>query len=430
MGLEFLSRIRRTSLITAALAAVFTATYRSPGLALGLVLGCLWSLVNLFALELLVVGITTPGRDRHFVLRKAGSGALMLALLLALGGILLSRLEPLGLLLGFALPYAVLLLKAFSLQILTSSSWRRWIGVSRRIDLLLAAAVLLVWAWRPLLALAAGEGGASHAAEEGAGGAQELPNWITLVTGALGERSPVAHFLHTFENLIYSLLVAAAISLIAYLASRRATDGVPGRLQNLVELAVEGLHDFVVGVLGPKYGPRYLPYLGTLFLYILFMNLLGIVPLMKSPTSSLNITAALGLTTFVYVQIEGLRNLGLVGYVDHLAGTPRSVVSWVLVPLMLPVHVLGELAKPISLSCRLFGNVFGEDMLLAAFVGLGVSLLAFSHLPIGIPLQFPFIFLALMTSTLQALIFTVLSSIYLLLMLPHEHEEEAHSATH
>jgi F-type H+-transporting ATPase subunit a len=89
--------------------------------------------------------------------------------------------------------------------------------------------------------------------------------------------------------------------------------------------------------------------------------------------------------------------------------------------------VLGELAKPISLSCRLFGNIFGEDMLLVAFMGLGVSMLAFTHLPIGVPLHWPlFIGLALLSSTLQALIFSVLSSIYFLLMLPHEHEEEAH----
>jgi F-type H+-transporting ATPase subunit a len=93
--------------------------------------------------------------------------------------------------------------------------------------------------------------------------------------------------------------------------------------------------------------------------------------------------------------------------------------------------VLGELAKPISLSCRLFGNVFGEDMLLVAFASLGVTTLSFTHLPFGLPLQLPFLFLALLTSTLQALVFTVLSTIYFLLMLPHDdhgHEGEAQPA--
>ena len=95
------------------------------------------------------------------------------------------------------------------------------------------------------------------------------------------------------------------------------------------------------------------------------------------------------------------------------------------------VYVLGELSKPISLSCRLFGNVFGEDMLLVAFVSLGVTTLAWSNLPIGLPLQLPFLVLALLTSTLQAMVFMVLSTIYILLMLPHEahgHEGDAHHA--
>jgi F-type H+-transporting ATPase subunit a len=89
---------------------------------------------------------------------------------------------------------------------------------------------------------------------------------------------------------------------------------------------------------------------------------------------------------------------------------------------------MGELAKPISLSCRLFGNIFGEDMLLVAFATLGVTTLAFTHLPFGLPLQLPFMFLALLTSTLQALVFTVLSTIYFLLMLPHGEHEHEHEA--
>jgi F0F1-type ATP synthase membrane subunit a len=92
--------------------------------------------------------------------------------------------------------------------------------------------------------------------------------------------------------------------------------------------------------------------------------------------------------------------------------------------------MIGGLAKPISLSCRLFGNVFGEDMLLVGFTSLGVATLAFVHSPIGVPWQLPFLVLALLTSTIQALVFTVLSTIYFLLMLPsdHGHEEAVHHA--
>jgi len=159
------------------------------------------------------------------------------------------------------------------------------------------------------------------------------------------------------------------------------------------------------------------------------MNLFGLIPFMDSPTSSLNITVALGLTVFVYAQWVGIRSLGPVGYVDHLMGSPRNLTGWILVPIMLPIHVLGELAKPISLSCRLFGNIFGEDMLMVAFATLGVTMLSFTHLPIGLPMHAIFYPLALLTSALQALVFTVLSTIYILLMLPHDdhdHHDEAH----
>jgi F-type H+-transporting ATPase subunit a len=122
------------------------------------------------------------------------------------------------------------------------------------------------------------------------------------------------------------------------------------------------------------------------------------------------------------VQYAGIRNLGLIGYFHHLAGSPRSVVEWVLVPLNLPLHIIGELARPVSLSLRLFGNITGEDMLLAIFATLGVSLLSFTHAPIGIPLHLPFIFLALLTSFVQALVFTLLTTIYFSLMSTHDEE--------
>ena len=94
-------------------------------------------------------------------------------------------------------------------------------------------------------------------------------------------------------------------------------------------------------------------------------------------------------------------------------------------PLTFPIHVIGELAKPVSLSCRLFGNIFGEDMLLVGFASLGIGLMGALHLgwlPFGLPIQFVFLFLALLTSVVQALVFSMLSTIYFLLMLPHDHD--------
>lgn len=254
-------------------------------------------------------------------------------------------------------------------------------------------------------------------------GAPEVPNIITLLSARFPE-VPLVEFLHHWENVIYAFIVAAGLSVLAYIATRHRTM-IPGRLQNLFEMAVQSLDEFFAGILGPE-GRRFTPFLGTLFLYIWCMNLFGLIPGMMSPTGGpdgINTTIALAVCVFFYVQYAGLRRQGIVGYVDHLMGTPRSAIQWVLVPLNLPIHLIGELAKPLSLSLRLFGNITGEDVLLAAFLGLGVAATGFLHLPIGLPLHVPFIFLALLTGTIQALVFTLLSTVYFSMMVA---EHEAH----
>jgi len=463
MGLEFLARVRTTSRWAGAVAALVMGRYLTPGDGLAVGFGVLWSLVNLFLIERLIVALTGPGHGQLPALRRVAWSVGGMLALFAAGAVLLTQLPPQSLVWGFLVPFAVLTLKAGSLLILGSQGWKRFARDPRRAAGLIVAVALAVWAVTPLLARAAGEtSDTTHAATEaarpaagqhGAGaqpgethgasgaanhesgghaesaGPQKFANFITVLSRAFPDQ-PWAHFLHQYEVVIFSLLLAFLIGLTAWFASRSARM-IPGPFQNAVEALVEALYDFIVGILGPKHGPRYVPFLGTLFIYILAMNLFGLIPFMDSPTSSLNVTVALAITVFLYAQFIGLRELGLIGYLDHLAGNPRTVTQWALVPLMLPIHVMGELAKPISLSCRLFGNIFGEDMLLVAFVTLGITTLSFMHLPIGLPLQLPFLFLALLTSTLQALVFTVLSTIYFLLMLPHEEhggEGEAHHA--
>jgi F-type H+-transporting ATPase subunit a len=200
-------------------------------------------------------------------------------------------------------------------------------------------------------------------------------NVIGILAGAF-PHAPWARFLEHYEVLVFSLLIALILLFAAFRASRNP-QLVPSGFQNGVEMVVEGLSDFIISIIGPKNGPRFVPFLGTLFIYILAMNLFGLIPFMHSPTASLNVTVALALTVFVYVQFIGFKELGPLGWLDHMLGNPRDLTGWLLAPLMLPIHVLGELAKPISLSCRLFGNVFGEDMLLVAFASLGVRMLPF-----------------------------------------------------
>ncbi len=269
--------------------------------------------------------------------------------------------------------------------------------------------------------------GVAQAAEAAGGGAASLePPNIILLLHHYFPHSPVVEFLHHFENPFFSAVAIFILVFVARQATRK-TQMVPGKLQNLVEMAVESLDDFVTGVMGPA-GRRFTPFIGTLFLYILVQNLIGIVPGMKAPTSSINTTVALALTVFFYVQYTAIRMNGILGYLDHLAGSPRPhgvigfLIALVSVPFNFVLHTLGELTKPLSLSLRLFGNIFGEDVLIGQMLVLGVAALAFMHSPVGLPLQFPFYLLAILTSTIQALVFSLLSTIYIFLMFPHAEE--------
>ncbi|MEQ8819379.1 MAG: F0F1 ATP synthase subunit A [Sumerlaeia bacterium] len=206
----------------------------------------------------------------------------------------------------------------------------------------------------------------------------------------------------------------------------------PDRGQVTIEGIVSGMDSFTKGILGEHNGRAYLPYIGTIFLLILVMNLFGIVPFFKAPSSSFIITLSLAICTFLVTLYTGLVKLGPVKYVYHLMGSPTGV-SWLLVPLFLVIELISEfLAKPLSLSLRLFGNILGKDILLGSFVMLGLMLTQAILRPfglevigtwIGIPLHFPLLFLALILSTVQALVFAMLSAIYIMMMLPHDHDD-------
>lgn len=261
------------------------------------------------------------------------------------------------------------------------------------------------------------------------GGHPELPNLFTVVNEAealrpLAQSRPM-QLLTAYQNEFYSLLMVGIVSLIVIRASRRISER-PGRLQNTLEMIVESFDNFIGGVLGREMGRRFLPYLGSLFLFIWFNNMFALVPLGKASTSWIATTGGLALCTFVLVQWTALTRLGPWTYLYHLAGEPRGVVMWAMVPLFLPLHVIGEIAKPLSLGLRLWGNILGEDTLLGVFMMLGIMITAAVPVVnwVGVPLQLPFMFLSLLLGTIQALVFMLLSTIYILLVLPHEEHHE------
>lgn len=367
-------------------------------LGVSLWIGALWGLLNAWCLTRVVRCVVAGRRSWPLIgwgLVKFG-GLYGLAAWLLIG----VKIPAVGWLIGFTLSLMGLGLGAYS-------SIRPVVARVQRLLIFLAALWIL--------------GDVAHALEAMPGSAPahppEIPNFITLLT--YGRHGPFVDFLHTWENGIFAFLIVLIVGGSIALAARTLAL-LPGRGQIALEAIIEGLDNLVSGVLGKKEGRRYLPFLGTLFLFILSMNLAGLVPGLKSPTSRFEMTGALALSVFLFVQWTGIRRLGFIGYWDHMIGQPRDLVGWVLSPLMLFIHGIGELVKPLSLALRLFGNIMGEDTLLGVFVVLGALSMAWSHLPIGVPLHLPFVLLAIIFSVVQALVFTSLSTIYIYTMLPHE----------
>ena len=187
------------------------------------------------------------------------------------------------------------------------------------------------------------------------------------------------------------LVLAAGISLLV----TRNLKERPGRLQNLLEIAVGGLDDFFSGILGKENGRKYLFFLGPLFCFIILSNYSGLIPgvglskYVKAPTSSLSVTLGLGIVTFVFLQAAGI-HAGAKHYLKHFL-TP-------VVPLLL----LDELIKPASLALRLFGNIFGEETVMENLYHL---------LPIGAPIIM--MVLSLLFCAIQAIVYTMLTASYL-----------------
>ena len=439
MGFEFLARTYRATALLTCLASPAAALYGDTRLGLAVLLGSAWSLLNFKLIESWVRLLGPGGKSRSPLASWTLLG-LKLPVLYGAGALLLrSGLPPLGLVAGFGLVFLVVTLKAAGAWA-SRPEWRR----ARALPGLLVAAgpvALLVLAVLSGTAAAAGHVAghapaaaahaaaahppAAHAAAEQ--GPPELPNLVTYMRAAYEGKSTPAWlaFLHGWENVFFSFLAALLVALLLGFAGRRRAL-VPAGLQNFAEWLVAGIHDFAIGILGPD-GRRYVPFLGSLFLYIVAMNWLGLIPGLKSPTSNLNTTVALALIVFVYVQFIGITRLGIGGYLFHFAGQPRDLIGWGTAIVLFPIEIMGELIKPISLSCRLFGNILGEDMLLAVFVGLGLLVLSFVHSPIGVPLQLPFMFLSLLMSVIQGLVFSLLSTIYILMMLPHDEHHGAHA---
>ena len=194
--------------------------------------------------------------------------------------------------------------------------------------------------------------------------------------------------------------IILVLALLSFLATRRLKD-VPGPLQNLAEMAVEKLQSFFADSLGQKHMRKYFPIFATFFIFIVVSNYSGLLPGvghvkgMALPTASLSVTAGLGIIAFFTTHVIGVREKGLGHYLATFAK------PLILVILMLPLNILEQFIRPMSLALRLYGNMYGEEM---------VTEQLYEFFPIGVPLIMNV--LSLLFCLLQAVVFTMLLSIY------------------
>ena len=214
------------------------------------------------------------------------------------------------------------------------------------------------------------------------------------------------------------LLITASITGVGLFIRSRLSVENPGKFQIVLEDLVLAVRGLLEQWIGPK-GGRFMPLVATLGLFILMGNYMGLVPGLMAPTASLNTTLGCALTIWVYYHFQGIRAQGLGPYLLHFAAPPGAPL-W-MAPIMLPIELISHMSRVMSLSLRLFGNIFGEELVIA---------ILFSIIPFLIPL--PMMFLGLVTGGLQAFVFVLLSIIYLqgAVAVEHHQDEHGHDAPH
>jgi F-type H+-transporting ATPase subunit a len=233
---------------------------------------------------------------------------------------------------------------------------------------------------------------------------------VAALLGALGFH--VAGHEVIPPSLVMIMLIVTVVTVVCLIMKSRLSVEKPGKFQILLEDGVMAVVGLLEEWIGPD-GRRYLPLIATLGLFILLGNYAGLVPGLMAPTSDINVTVGCAITTWVYYHYQGFRKQGVVNYLKHFAVPPGAPV-W-MAPMMLVIELISHTSRLLSLSLRLFGNIFGEEL---------VILILGSIIPFIVPL--PMMFLGLITGGLQAFIFVLLSIIYLQAAVAVEHELDEH----
>lgn len=236
---------------------------------------------------------------------------------------------------------------------------------------------------------------------------------------------------HVVMGLI-ALLIGTAFALIV---KSRLSVEKPGAVQQVAELLLTnplefGIRDLLVENTGHQ-GARYVPFVGAISIFILISNLMAVFPFFTAPTGAVTVPLACATLTFLYFNAQGIRHHGMGGYLKTFAGSPHDLSGWALAILLFPVEIISTTARLLSLTVRLWANMFASDLIYVIFLGLlgaGASF-GWSKSPVlgvilGIfPALIPIAFIGLhiFVSVVQAYVFTVLPSVYLGLATADEH---------
>jgi len=219
----------------------------------------------------------------------------------------------------------------------------------------------------------------------------------------LFEAIGLGHFAHAYPHVIYSWVVMILLITFGAIAAK-SVSLIPGKAQNVFEVVISGIENFMIDVTGEE-GRWLFPLVATIFIYIFSCNLIGLVPGFFPPTASLNTTASCALTVVIFTHIIGIKYHG-VKYIKHFLGP-----VWWMIPIVFPIEVIGHLARILSLSFRLFGNMMGHELVLGIlFVLAG---LFFAPLPI--------MALGIFVALVQAFVFFLLSIMYFTGAMEHAH---------
>jgi F-type H+-transporting ATPase subunit a len=213
----------------------------------------------------------------------------------------------------------------------------------------------------------------------------------------------LGHFAHSYPYIVYSWVVMIILIVLGFLASK-SVSLVPTKVQNVMEIIVSALEEFTIDITGEE-GRWLFPLLGTVFLYIFTCNIIGLIPGFYPPTASLNTTLSCALVVVLFTHVIGVKYHG-VKYIKHFLGP-----VWWMVPLIFPIELIGHLARILSLSFRLMGNMMGHE--LVAGILFALAGLFFAPLPIMV--------LGIFVALVQAFVFYLLSVMYFTGAIEHAH---------